>query len=106
VPVGAGTDSVLSVGRLDLNAELRAARDLAGLSPRDALALATTGAARALALDDLGALVPGAWADLVAFGCAPRPGESPESAILAAGPDHVLATWVGGRAVYRREGAA
>jgi 5-methylthioadenosine/S-adenosylhomocysteine deaminase len=106
VPVGGGTDSVLSVGRLDLNPELRAARDLAGLSPRDALALATTGAARALGLDDVGALVPGAWADLVAFGRVPAPGEAPESAVLAAGPDDVLATWVGGRAVYRRGEAA
>ena len=55
--VGLGTDSVVSVGALDLLAEARAARELAGLDAARTLRLATIEGARALGLeDDVGSL--------------------------------------------------
>ena len=105
--LGLGTDSVASVGTLDLLAEAREARALAGLDARRALALATIEGARALGLEDeIGSLRPGKWGDVVAM----RPGDarptaSPDAAleerVLAAGPQAVLATFVGGRDVHR-----
>ncbi len=64
--VGLGTDSVVSVGALDLLAEARAARELAGLDAARTLRLATIEGARALGLeDDVGSLRPGKWGDVV-----------------------------------------
>ncbi|HEU4570369.1 MAG TPA: amidohydrolase family protein [Gemmatimonadales bacterium] len=100
--VGVGTDSEASVHPLDLRAEARAARELAGLDAQEALALITLGAARAIGLgDEVGALVTGRWADLVAV--AIPASETPEQvyeAVLTVG--EVEATWVGGREVHRR----
>ena len=102
VRLGVGTDSVLSVGSLDLFAELRAARALAGLEPRATLALATTEAAAALDLaGEVGRLAPGFHADLLALDL-PDPGERAEAAVIGAGPDRVALTVIGGRVVYRR----
>ncbi len=98
--VGLGTDSVMSVGVLDLLADARAARVLAGLDAADALDLCTRGAARALGLAaEVGTLVPGKWADCVVLGA--RATGPPEEQVLASGPGDVLATFVGGRDVYR-----
>ena len=70
--VGVGTDSVLSVGRLDLLAEARAARALAGLDADAALALCTLGGARALGLEgEIGSLEAGKWGDCVVLRLAP-----------------------------------
>ncbi len=101
--VGLGTDSVMSVGRLDLLAEARAARELAGLSAARSLALCTIEAARALRLDDeIGSLAVGKWGDCVVIrrssGSATL---QPEEQVLASGPADVLATILGGRDVYR-----
>jgi cytosine/adenosine deaminase-related metal-dependent hydrolase len=101
--VGLGTDSVLSVGTLDLLAEARAARELASLDATRALALCTLEAARALGLDgETGSLRAGKWGDCVVLretgGGAGLP---PEEQVLASGPPDVLATYVGGRDVYR-----
>jgi 5-methylthioadenosine/S-adenosylhomocysteine deaminase len=101
--VGVGTDSVLSVSRLDLLAEARAARALAGLDAESALALCTLGGAAALGLDgETGSLQVGKWGDCVVL----RPssaGGSPAERALASGRDDVIATFMGGRDVYRAE---
>jgi 5-methylthioadenosine/S-adenosylhomocysteine deaminase len=101
--VGLGTDSVLSVGALDLLADARAARAIAGLDAAATLELCTRGAARALGLDgEIGTLAPGAWGDCLAIRApAQAAGAVAEEQVLASGPRDVLATFVGGRDVYR-----
>jgi cytosine/adenosine deaminase-related metal-dependent hydrolase len=105
--VGLGTDSVMSVGTLDLLADARAARALAGLDAARALALCTRDAARALGLErEIGVLAPGRWGDCVvirprAASEASRTDMSAEDRVLASGPRDVLATFVGGRDVHR-----
>jgi len=104
--VGVGTDSVASVGRLDLLAEARAARALAGLSAEEALSLVTAGAARAIGLEgEVGALRPGLWGDVavVKIVGTELPGEAGEAveAALASSPSEVVETILGGRTVYR-----
>ncbi len=65
IAVGVGTDSTASVGRLDLRAEARAARDLGGLTWIEALSLCTLDAARALGLErEVGSLSVGKWGDV------------------------------------------
>jgi cytosine/adenosine deaminase-related metal-dependent hydrolase len=101
--VGVGTDSVLSVSRLDLLAEARAARALAGLDADAALALCTLGGAAALGLDgETGSLEMGKWGDCVVLRPAAAAGPPTERA-LECGPDDVIATFAGGRDVYRAE---
>jgi 5-methylthioadenosine/S-adenosylhomocysteine deaminase len=103
IRVGVGTDSVVSVGELDLLAEARAARALADLDAAQALALCTLGAARALGLEsEIGGLRVGKWGDCVVIRC-PLAGArlAPEEQALASGPRDVMATYVGGRDVYR-----
>jgi 5-methylthioadenosine/S-adenosylhomocysteine deaminase len=103
IRVGVGTDSVVSVGELDLLAEARAARALAGLDAVQALALCTTGAARALGLaSEIGGLRVGKWGDCVVVRCPPAGARlAPEEQVLTSGPRDVMATYVGGRDVYR-----
>ena len=101
VPVGLGTDSVASVGCLDLLAEARAARGLAALDARGALELATIGAARAIGLADaVGSLVVGKWGDVVAVEIGAAVTE-PAEAVLASGAADVRGTWLGGKSVFR-----
>lgn len=107
VRVGIGTDSVASVDSLDLLAEARAARALAGLEAGEALALVTREAARALGLESgIGVLRRGAWADLVVIGIpsAAQPRDAYEAA-LGSGIGDVRETLVGGHTVYRRQAA-
>jgi 5-methylthioadenosine/S-adenosylhomocysteine deaminase len=95
--IGIGTDSVLSVGTLDLRAEARRARTAAGLNAEEALRLVTVDAARALGLSGVGAIEAGGWGDL----CVMRAhGTDPVEAILAPATE-VMATFVAGRPVYR-----
>jgi 5-methylthioadenosine/S-adenosylhomocysteine deaminase len=102
--VGLGTDSVLSVARLDLLAEARAARMLAGLDAEAALALCTLGGAAALGLDgETGSLEVGKWGDCVVVRSSDPAQRSPAERVLASGRDDVIATFVGGRVVYRAE---
>ena len=101
--VGLGTDSAASVYPADLLAEARAAAQLAGLLAPEAIRLATLGGAEAVGLGrEVGSLEPGKWADLVLIrvpeGIAAA---NVPDAILASGPDAVLATFIGGRAVFR-----
>lgn len=102
--VGVGTDSVASVGVLDLMAELRSARALAGLDAEAALALATDQAAHAIGLEgEVGTLETGRWGDVAVIGIATA--GSPEAAmeaVLASGPGDVLETLLGGRTVHLR----
>lgn len=107
IPVGAGTDSVASVAPLDLLAELRAARALAGLSAEDSLHLAMLGAARALGLEaETGSLTPGKWGDLILVDLpGPVDAERLADTLLSLRPADVRATFVAGRAVWRRADA-
>ena len=105
IPVGAGTDSVASVAPLDLLAEARAAQALGGLAAEDSLHLVTLGAARALGLEaGIGSLTPGKWGDVAAVDL---PGQVDAArlagTLLSRRSTDVRATFVAGRAVWRRE---
>jgi len=101
IRVGLGTDSVASVGRLDLLADARAARALAGLSADQVLELCTLGGARALGLDsETGSLAAGKWGDCTVIRMS-EAAAPPAEQVLASSPDDVLSTFVGGREVYR-----
>lgn len=106
IRVGLGTDSMASVGTLDMFAEMRAARDLAQLSDQAAVELATIGGARAINLDrEIGTLTPGRWGDLIAITAADNDPSDPFARILAASPADVLETFISGRSVHRRSQA-
>jgi 5-methylthioadenosine/S-adenosylhomocysteine deaminase len=101
--LGLGTDSVLSVGPPDLLAEVRAARRLARLDADAALALATLGGARALRLEgELGSLEPGKWGDCAVVRVQ-SPAADPAQQVLEARREYVVATFLGGRDVYRAD---
>jgi 5-methylthioadenosine/S-adenosylhomocysteine deaminase len=105
--VGLGTDSVLSVAALDLLGEARAARALAGVDATAALAMCTRGGAAAIGLEDeIGTLERGKWGDCVVFRAAEPDGPGPPAEqVLYSRPDDVIATFVGGRDVYRAKPA-
>ena len=101
--IGVGTDSAASVYPPDLLAEARAAAQLAGLPAPEAIRLATLGAAEAIGLGrEVGSVEAGKWAD---FALVRLPegtvADNLPDAILASGLDDVVATFVGGRQVYR-----
>jgi 5-methylthioadenosine/S-adenosylhomocysteine deaminase len=105
--VGVGTDSVVSVGRLDLLAEVRAARELAGLDAGTSLELVTLAGARALGLaDEIGSLSPGKWGDvaIIRVGAPSGPAAAVER-VLGSTKEDVVATYVGGRQAYRKTGS-
>jgi 5-methylthioadenosine/S-adenosylhomocysteine deaminase len=100
VRVGLGTDSVVSVGNLDLFAEARLAREIGGINADRALALVTLDAARAIGLaDEVGHLGRGCWGDMTVVRVGAT--ESPVETVLAGGLDSVVATFVAGREVFR-----
>ena len=103
VRVGLGTDSEVSVGRLDLLAEARAAAGLAALSPEQTVELCTLGGARALGLEaETGSLRTGKWADCVVIQLPDQgPARSPAEQVLASSAGDLLLTCLGGRDVYR-----
>lgn len=105
VRVGLGTDSVLSVGTLDLLAEARAARELGEMRAVRALELCTIDAAAALGLEqESGSLRAGKWGDCVLIRCPAGEHDSPpEELVLRSSLSDVLATLVGGRDVYRAD---
>jgi cytosine/adenosine deaminase-related metal-dependent hydrolase len=102
--VGVGTDSVASVGCLDLLAEARLARRLGALSAEATLELVTLAGARALGLDhELGSLEPGKWGDLAVIRLAPGvAADGVVERVLEARRDDVVATFIGGREVFAR----
>ena len=104
--VGLGTDSVAAGRALDLFTDARLAASAADLAPREVVRLLTVEGAAALGVEDVGELVPGAWADLVAL-ATDRPAlagiADPEAAIaLQASAADVMATWVAGVRRYDR----
>lgn len=108
VRLGLGTDSVASVADLDLLAEARAVRALAGLTAEQTVQLLTLEGAEALGMADrVGSLDPGKWADLCVLRGPAAPGDPARAvdALLARGSSTVLATYVAGRRVYAAEPA-
>jgi 5-methylthioadenosine/S-adenosylhomocysteine deaminase len=105
IPVALGTDSLASVPSLDLLAEAREAASLAGLRPEVLIRMLTLGAARVLGLDsEIGSLEPGKWADLCVVrigGDAAGSEERVAAAVIEAGPEQIVATFVAGRLVHR-----
>ena len=103
IPVGLGTDSEVSVGRLDLLAEARAARSLARLTADAVIDLCTLGGAHALGVaGETGSLRIGKWGDCVVIGAREAAEDgSPAELVLASSPADVLLTCLGGRDVYR-----
>ncbi|GDY30879.1 amidohydrolase family protein [Gandjariella thermophila] len=116
IPVGLGTDGPASNDDLDVLEEARLAALLARLSTADssaltaaqALLLATRGSADALGRDDIGALEPGRWADIVhvavddpafATGLAVPDDQVLANLIWAAGSRLVRDVWVAGEQV-------
>jgi 5-methylthioadenosine/S-adenosylhomocysteine deaminase len=97
--LGIGTDSEVSVAPLDLLAEAREARRLAGWTARETIRALTVGGAEAIGVAaETGSLHVGKWADLVAVQVAP--GADVEEAVVASAPASVVGTWLGGRAVF------
>jgi 5-methylthioadenosine/S-adenosylhomocysteine deaminase len=112
VPVGLGTDSMLSNNALNLFQEMKFAvllqrvhrTDGHALSARDALAMATREGARALGWhDDIGSLETGKAADLVVLDLDHPLGRTRERVlsdlVYAAGPQHVHAVMVAGEMI-------
>ena len=116
VPVGLGTDGPASNDDLDVLAQAKlaallarlGANDAAAVTAADALLLATRGGAAALGRDDLGALEPGRWADLVhvdvddpafATGLAAPDEQLLANLVWAAGARRVRDVWVAGEPV-------
>lgn len=99
-----GTDSVASVDDLDLWAEAREARLMAGLSAEATLRLLTIEGAKALGQEgEIGSLEPGKWADLVVLrlpGPLPRKPDLAAEALLVSRPRDIIATFVSGRPVH------
>lgn len=115
VNIGIGTDGTASNNRLDMFAEMRLAALLAkgtsgnaaALPARQAVEMATLGAARALGLDDkIGSIEVGKFADLIAVRIADvqtLPCYDPVSHLVyAAGREHVTHTWVAGELRYQK----
>lgn len=114
VNVALGTDGAASNNDLDLLSEMRMAAllakavvgDATALSAHNALHLATLAGARALGMaSEIGSIVPGKAADLVAIdlsGVATEPVYHPTSALVyAASRTAVTDVWVAGRHVVR-----
>lgn len=109
INVGLGTDGAASNNRSDMFAEMRLAALLAkgmsgradALPARLALEMATLKGAKALGLgDEIGSLVPGKFADMVAVdmtGSEISPVYDPLSHLVyATGREHVSHVWIGG----------
>lgn len=113
VPVGLGTDSMLSNNALNLFQEMKFAvllqrahrLDGHALSARDALAMATREGAQVLGWQaEIGSLEPGKEADLVILDLEHPLGLTPERVIsdlvFAAGPQHIHAVVVHGETIF------
>ena len=105
IGVGLGTDSVVSVGRLDLLAEARAASGLApALTADQLIELCTLSGARALGLErQTGSLRPGKWADCTVVRVSGNGRARPADQVLASRPADVLRTYLAGKEVYRAQ---
>ncbi len=100
IRVGVGTDSVASVGSLDLFREGHAVRQWLNLSAEETLRFLTMGAACVLNMEQyVGSLEVGKWGDLAVVALHPSKGSAIEQ-IVAASPSQIRATFVAGRRVY------
>lgn len=103
IPMGVGTDSVASVGSLDLFREARMAMEIGDLSSAEGIALITSDGARALGLEaDVGSLEPGKWADLCIVELPDPAGGDLLETLLGTHPHQILRTYGGGRCLYAR----
>ena len=115
IPVGLGTDSMLSNNAQNLFQEmkfavlLQRAHALDGqlMSARDALAMATREGAQVLGWQaEIGSLEPGKEADLVVLNLEHPLGATPERVlsdlVFAAGPQHIHAVMVHGETIYQQ----
>lgn len=101
IRVGLGTDSVVSVGHLDLLADARLAESLTGLEADRLLRLCTLGGAQSIGIDaETGSLSVGKWADCTVVRLRQTGGTAAQR-VLASSPADVLLTYVAGREVYR-----
>jgi 5-methylthioadenosine/S-adenosylhomocysteine deaminase len=101
IRLGLGTDSEASVGSLDLFAEAREARRLAGLAADETLRLMTVDAALAIGIADVGLLAEGAWGDACLVNAGEEPVADPVEVALVRGSSRVQATYLAGRPVWR-----
>ena len=115
VPVGLGTDSMLSNNALNLFQEMKFAvllqrahrLDGHALSARDALAMATREGAQVLGWQaEIGSLEPGKEADLVVLDLEHPLGLTPDRVlsdlVFAAGPQHIHAVMVHGETIFEQ----
>jgi 5-methylthioadenosine/S-adenosylhomocysteine deaminase len=115
VPVGLGTDSMLSNNAQNLFQEMKFAvllqrahrLDGHALSARDALAMATREGAQVLGWQsEIGSLEPGKEADLVILDMEHPLGLTPERVlsdlVFAAGPQHIHAVMVHGETIFEQ----
>ena len=104
VPVGLGTDSLASSPSLNMWDEMRYAHRIHrrdGITPRDVLTMATSGAARALGMDEaIGTLTPGKKADLIAVRL-PKKNTGDLSSDLLRETKSCIMTMVNGKILYR-----
>lgn len=103
IRLGVGTDSVASVGSVNLLREARRVRDELALSAEDAVKLVTLNAAASLDLDrQIGSVERGKWADFVAIRLTSE--EDPvEEQVLRSTPVDVMSTFVAGKSVYSQD---
>ena len=112
IPIGIGTDGAASNNRLDLLLEVRTASllakgasgDATALDAHAALAAVTLNGARALGMEqEIGSLVPGKWADLVAAEVVETESEDlfdPVSHLIyTSGREAVTDVWIAGQSV-------
>jgi cytosine/adenosine deaminase-related metal-dependent hydrolase len=93
VKVAVGTDSLASVGDLNLFSELKTMRWLApSVKARTILESATLTGARALGLDDLGSLTPGKRAEMIAVRLPGHVNDVEEFLLTGIEPSQI--TWV------------
>jgi 5-methylthioadenosine/S-adenosylhomocysteine deaminase len=107
VRVGLGTDSAASVPDMDLLAEARSARELAGLSAEEAVRLATLGGARALGMESqVGSLEAGKWGDfcVLPLEAGVAPDAEQVAGLVLEHREDCLATWVAGRRLHPEPG--
>ncbi len=107
VSMGIGTDSVASVGSLDLFREMRHVRGRSGLDAEKIVRLATLDGARTLHMaGEIGSLEPGKWADLCVVWMPPDALASQQhlaERIIETTGDHILRTYVAGRCVHEAD---
>jgi 5-methylthioadenosine/S-adenosylhomocysteine deaminase len=104
VPVGIGTDSAVSVGAMDVLAEMRVGALIGTVSAERMLHMATLGGATALGMNALvGSIEVGKFADLAcidlsALACQPAARRPVDAIVFGATREQVTDVWTSGRA--------